>query len=172
VRVTFDRAFSRSFLGVAAGNGGHELGLRAGYAPWRWTTLYADLSANVVDLQQENVWAGLAVAAPWTPARFLHLVAAPQLTASTESLFVSLGLGALADIGQDLSVGLEAEPVIIGSLDKLAWNLALDKELGWHNFTFVVGNSYYQHLPGRFSRANRDITKGYLRVGFNILRRF
>lgn len=172
VRVTADRGHRNWSIGVAAGNAGHELALRAGYAPGEFATLYGEVSANVVSLRTEDVWTSVLTAVPWTPSPVLHLVAAPQVAVSMESLFASLGLGVVANAGQDLCLGLELEPVLLGKADKLAWNLALDKKLGWHNFTLVLGNSYYQQSPYRFSRANRDITKGFFRIGFNILRKF
>jgi hypothetical protein len=184
VLVTFDRGISpRLSAGAWASNEpNQELGLRAAWALTRWTTFYAGIGANVVDFGADNTFASLALAVPWTPTPRLHFVAAPRLTsnlAGTEDLFVSLGLAARWLAGEGLSLGFETEPVLLGPdlgpeepARLLAWNLVLDKQLGWHNFSLVLGNSWSQTAPYWFSAANRDITKGRFRVGFGILRKF
>ncbi len=177
VLVTFDRG-----IGGRAGAGAwfsnepnKEVGLHGAYAPTRWTVLCAGIGANVVDFSSDNTWANLALAMPWTIAGRLHLLAMPRVTASLAGIddpFVSLGLGAVGNLGNGLALGLETEPVLLGERNLLAWNLALDKRLGWHNFTLIAGNSWAQTVPASFSAANRDILKGRFRIGFNILRRF
>ncbi len=177
VLLTFDHGIGRR-AGAGAwfsNEPNKEVGLRGAYAPTRWTVLCAGIGANVVDFGSGNTWANLALAVPWTLAGRLHLLAMPRVTASLAGLddpFVSLGLGAVGNLGNGLSLGLETEPVLLGERDLVAWNLALDKRLGWHNFTLVAGNSWAQTAPAWFSSANRDILKGRFRIGFNILRRF
>ncbi|MFO7650382.1 MAG: DUF5777 family beta-barrel protein [bacterium] len=184
VLVTFDRGIGgRVGAGAWFSNEPNkEVGLRAAYAPTHWTTLYAGVGANVVEFAADNAFANLALAVPLTFAERIHLLAMPRVTtnlAGTDNLFVSLGLGAQGSLGQGFSLGLEAEPVLLGPDPGpeapprlLAWNLALDKQVGWHNFTLVAGNSWAQTAPYWFSAANRDILKGRFRVGFNILRKF
>ena len=177
VYVSVDRGLpGRVSVGARYNNAGYVAGADAAWNPLAWLTLCAGVGANIREPALGSTWFHVAPAFSHTFARRFHAVAVPRLTASTDTLFVSLGLGAEYDLGRDLSLGLEAEPVLLGPETEqarvLAWGLALDKELGWHNFTLVVGSAWHQSLPHRFSAANRDITQGHVpRIGFNILRK-
>lgn len=178
VRFSVERGLPAGFhAGVSYNNAGSEVGVNGAWAPVGTLTALASLGTNVVDPRQANTWFCAGVAGHIEPDRALHLVALPRLTSNLATgddhrLYLSVGLGAKAAIGAGFSVGAETEPVLTGPFRQLlAWNVVLDKELGWHNFTLVVGNSWYQSVPGWFAFANRDITKGMFRVGFNILRK-
>jgi hypothetical protein len=172
VRVTIERGITRRLtVGAAGGNASHDLGLHAGWAPTRWTTAWAGAWTDVIERGPRSTWAWLGVGLPWTLARRAHLIVQPRASTNFSDFVLSLGAGAQVRLPAGLSLGLETEPVFIGERDKLAWNLALDKELGWHNFTLVAGNNWDQNAPRWFTAANRDITRGRFRVGFNILRK-
>ncbi|MFO7675301.1 MAG: DUF5777 family beta-barrel protein [bacterium] len=172
VRVFLDRGITRRLsVGIAGGNASHDLGLHAGWAPTRWLTASAGAWTDLVERGPTSTRAWFAAGLPLTLARRVHLLLQPRAGTNFDELVVSLGAGAQLSLPAGLSLGLETEPVLLGESDKLAWNLALDKQLGWHNFTFVAGNNWHQAAPDWFTRANRDITRGYFRVGFNILRK-
>ncbi len=177
VRFAAERGFGSGLaLGLSYTNYNYELGASAQWAPISLVTGYCGVGTNLIERKLSNTWLNAAVAGHLAPVSRLHLVLLPRLTTNTEDWFLSCGLGAKADLPADLSVGIETEPVILGPEPQsgsrlLAWNLAVDKELGWHNFTLVVGNSWHQSMPGWFALANRDIFKGVFRVGFNILRK-
>jgi len=177
VRLAAERGLG---AGLAAGlsytNYNYELGAGAAWAPLTQVTAYGGIGTNLVERKLSTTWLNAAVAGRVTPSAGTHLVVLPRLTANTESLYLSCGLGARLGLPSDFSVGLETEPMLLGPEPKTggrlpAWNIALDKELGWHNFTLVVGNSWHQTAPGWFAWANRDITKGHFRAGFNVLRK-
>lgn len=181
VLLTVDRGISDRFnAGIWASNEPNkEIGVRGVWAPTRWTAFYSGIGVNVIDPKADNTWASLALAVPVTVQQRLHLLMLPRATTSFGRLsefFLSLGLAAVTGLGNGLALGFETEPILIGPTTpdryRLAWNLAFDKELGWHNFTLVLGNCWAQTVPASFSTANRDILKGRFRIGFNILRRF
>ncbi len=177
VRLAVERGLG---AGLAAGlsytSYNYELGASASWAPLSLVTAYGGVGTNLVERRLSTTWLNAAVVGHVTPLSRVHLLALPRLTTSIETLYVSCGLGAKFGLPSDFSVGVETEPMLLGPEPKtgrrlLAWNIALDKELGWHNFTLVVGNSWHQTVPGWFAWANRDITKGHFRAGFNILRK-
>ena len=171
VRFSVQRAFGpRLAAGAGFYNAGNELAVDAAWAPWEHLTACVSLGTDVIDIAGSSTWLAVAPVIHHAPGERFHVVALPRVTASTDSLFLSVGLGAELALGRDLSLGFETEPVLVGDADKLAWNLALDKELGWHNFTLTVGNAWHQSVPGWFAGANRDVTRGLFRIGFNILR--
>jgi hypothetical protein len=159
-------------VGAFGGNGSHAAGLRAGFAATRWTTVYAGAWTDVVDIGLDNTWVNLGIAVPWTVGRRFHFVVLPRVATNFSDRILSVGAGARAALGNGFSLGLETEPVLVGERDLLAWNLSLDKELGWHNFSLTAGNAWHQVEPLWYTTANRDVTRGRFRVGFNILRKF
>ena len=173
VRVTLDRGITRRLsVGVAGGHAAHDLGGHAGWAPTRWTTASAGVWADVIERGRNSTWAWLGVGLPFSAGRRAHFLVQPRVSASLESFVLSLGAGAQLALPGNLSLGVETEPVLVGESRLPAWNIALDKQLGWHNFTFVAGNNWDQVAPRWFTGANRDILKGRFRVGFNIFRKF
>ena len=171
VRLSAQRAFGpRLAAGASYCGAGNELAIDGAWAPWDHLTACVSLGTDVIELAGSSTWLAVTPVIHHAPGERFHVVALPRVTASTDSLFLSLGLGAEFALGRDLSLGFETEPVLVGDHDELAWNLALDKQLGWHNFTLTVGSAWHQSVPGWFSGANRDITRGLFRIGFNILR--
>jgi hypothetical protein len=177
VRLAAERGLPGRFsAGLSYNNYNYELGAGVSWAALDRLTASAGIGTNLVERTLSTTWLNAAVAGHVTPVPRVHLVALPRLTTNTEDLYLSIGLGAKAGLPADFSVGLEAEPVLAGPTPHvgrrlLAWNLALDRELGWHNFTLVLGNAWHQSVPGWFSDANRDVLKGHFRAGFAILRR-
>jgi hypothetical protein len=175
VMVSLDRRLSREFIaGVNLQLTRAAAGVHAEYAFQRNLRFRAEAHTLLNDPKLENTWLSAGPLVPFTLRR-LHLVAFPRLTTNTESLFVSAGLGVKYDVAYGLALGAEAEPVLYRSGDlepgKLAWNVVLEKELGWHNFGLTIGNTHSQLAPFSFTAADLDITKGQFRIGFNLLRK-
>ncbi|UCG41734.1 MAG: hypothetical protein JSU73_07505 [candidate division WOR-3 bacterium] len=183
VRLAVERGINGRFnAGVYLNSAGDvkEAGLAGSWMPFRWLTAMTTVGTDVVELAPSGTWLSAGAAVFTNPTLGpIHLVVLPRVTANTAAgesnrLYVSLGAGAKVDPGAGFSFGAETEPVLYGQKDTarlLAWSIALDKEVGWHNFTLTVGNAWHQSVPGWFASANRDITGGNFRVGFNILRK-
>ena len=175
VMVTLDHRFGRDLVAGVSLQPVQAAGAQVEYSLLRNLRVRAEAYTLFDDLKLENSWLSLGPLVPVTLRR-LHLVAFPRLTTNAKSYVASAGIGAKYELVDDLTLGAEAEPVIYASDDvtrgKLAWNLALEKELGWHNFTLTVGNTYSQLAPYSFTAAELDITKAQFRIGFNLLRRF
>jgi len=183
VRLAAERGFPSHFnagLNFNSAGDAKQAGLAGAWMPFRMLTVGAAVMTDVVEPGPSSTWlsAGTVVSTDPTLGP-VHLSALPRVTANAAAgesnrLYVSLGAGAKADLGSGFSLGAETEPVLYGPTDTarlLAWNVAFDKEVGWHNFTLTVGNAWHQNVPGWFASANRDITGGNFRVGFNILRK-
>jgi hypothetical protein len=175
VMVSLDHRFGREFVAGIDLQLTQSVGIHAQYDLLRNLRFRADSRTLFNDPKLENTWFSAGPLLPFTQ-RQLHLVAFPRFTTNTESHVVSAGLGAKYELIDGLALGAETEPVVCASDDvkrnKLAWAIALEKELGWHNFTLTVGNSYNQLPPYSFTAADLDITRGHFRIGFNLLRRF
>jgi hypothetical protein len=175
VAVELNRRLSRTFAMGVKMDVTQSVGLQAEYSPLGYLHVRAEAYTLFNAIRRDNTWLSAGPLIPFT-RRNLFLVAFPRLTTNTKSHVASVGIGAKYDLGNGLSLGAEAEPVLYASSDvtrgKLAWNLAFEKEIGWHNFTLTVGNTYAQLVPYSFTAADLDITKARFRVGFNILRKF
>jgi hypothetical protein len=183
VRLALERGFPGHFYtGLSFNSAGDakEAGLAGSWMPLRWLTAVAVVATDVVELGPSSTWPSAGVAVFTNPTLGpVYLVALPRVTSNaatgeSNELFVSIGAGAKADLAAGFSLGAETEPVLYGPEDTtrlLAWNVTLDKEVGWHNFTLTVGNAWHQNVPGWFAGANRDIAAGNFRIGFNILRK-
>jgi len=175
VMVTLDRRFNRDLVAGVNLQLVRAVGAQVEYSLLRELRVRADAYTLLDDPQVENTWLSVGPLVP-VALRQLHLVAFPRLTTNAKSYVASAGIGAKYELTYGLALGAETEPVIYASDDvkrnKLAWALALEKELGWHNFTLTLGNTYSQLAPYSFTAADLDITKGHFRIGFNLLRRF
>ncbi len=175
VLLELNRRLSRTFVMGIELQLVQAVGLQAEYAPVRFLHIRAEAYTLFNDIKLANTWLSAGPLVPYT-WRNLHLVAFPRLTTNTRSHVVSAGLGAKYGLGGGLALGAEVEPVLYASADvargKLAWNLAFEKEIGWHNFALTVGNTYSQLVPYSFTAADLDITRARFRVGFNIMRKF
>jgi hypothetical protein len=176
VRFAVERGLPADLTaGMSYGNN-YELGVNCSWAPLDHLTGGAGMGINLIERTLATTWLNAAVAGHMTPLPQVHLVALPRLTTNTIDTYLSLGLGVKAGLPSGFSLGFETEPALFGPEPSsgsrlLAWSFALDKELGWHNFTLVLGNAWHQSVPYWFAAANRNITKGHFRAGFNILRK-
>ncbi len=184
VWVRLDRSLGeRWIVGGGIGIISHELSLQAGWAPLPWLTAYPELKSHLYDFKLDSTWLNLGLCCHHTLGEKLAAMAQPRYTTNTKEHFASLGLGAKAQVVNSWSLGLEAEPVILGrdpTTRNLAWNLTVEKEYGWHNFIFTLGSPLNQSAPDLFRSAPGDtsvyaglldLARGYFRLGFNILRK-
>ncbi len=166
--------FGRNLIAGVSINVIRALGVQAEYSVHRYLHLRGEVHTQFNDLKLENTWLSTGPLIPYTWSR-LHLVAFPRLTTNEKSYVASAGIGVKYELADGLALGAETEPVVSASdditRDKLAWALALEKELGWHNFALTVGNAHSQLPPYSFTAADLDITKGHFRIGFNLLRK-
>ena len=113
----------------------------------------------------------------------LALTAQPRYTTNSMHHYVSLGLAAAAGLGNSYALALEAEPVLLGrdsTTRQLACGLAIQKQVGWHDFAITLGTALNQSAPAMFRSTGPataysdilDAAKGWFRIGFNILRKF
>ncbi len=175
VMVTLDRRFGRDLVAGVSLQLVRAVGAQVEYSLLRNLRVRADAYTLFNNLKLDNTWLSVGPLVP-VALRRLHLVAFPRLTTNAERYVASAGLGAKYELTYGLALGAETEPVIYASNDttrgKLAWSIALEKELGWHNFVLTLGNTYSQLAPNSFTAADLDITKAHFRIGFNLLRRF
>ena len=184
VRDVLDKSFGdKALVGVNLTISTRELGLHGAWAPYDWLTLYPELNTRINDLKMDNTWFNVGLCCHRAFGERVAVVAQPRLTTNTRKHFASLGLGAKAQVINTWSLGLEAEPVLLGrdtTTRTLAWSLAVEKEYGWHNFIFTFGSPLDQSAPGMFRSAPGDtsaysglldLTKGWFRMGFNIMRK-
>lgn len=184
VRDVLDKSLGdRTLIGVNLTISSRELGLHGAWAALDWLTLYPELNTHLYGLKRDSTWLNLGLCCHRTFGEKLALVAQPRYTTNTSEHFVSLGLGAKAQVINTWSLGLEAEPVLVGrdsTTPGLAWSLAVEKEYGWHNFIFTLGSPLDQSAPGMFRSTPGDtsayaglldIGRGYFRLGFNVLRK-
>jgi hypothetical protein len=184
VRIVLDKSLGdRALLGAIVAISSRELGLRAAFAPLNWLTLYPEINTHLYDFKLDSAWFNLGLCCHRTFGKCWAVAAQPRYTTNTAHHFVSLGLAAKAGLGRGYTMALEAEPVLVGrdsTTRQLAANLAVEKEIGWHNFIISVGTPREQSAPAMFRSSGPaggysdilDLTRGWFRVGFNILRKF
>ena len=184
VRDVLDKSLGdRALVGVNLTITTREMGLHGAWAPLDWLTLYPELNTHLYGFKRDSTWFNLGLCCHRTFGEKLAVMAQPRYTTNTGEHFVSLGLGAMTQVINTWSLGLEAEPVLLGrdpTTRNLAWDLAIEKEYGWHNFIFTFGSPLDQSAPGMFRSAPGDTTaysslldlaRGYFRMGFNIMRK-
>ena len=183
VRVTLDRSLGdRLVVGGALGISSRELGARAAWALLPWFTAYPELNTRLYLPKPESTWFNLGLNFHKTFGEHLALAAQPRYTVSTEHQYVSLGLAATAGLGGGYAVAIEAEPVLLGrdsTTRHVACGLAIQKQVGWHDFAITLGTARGQYAPALFRSSGAstaysdvlDIIKGRLRLGFNLLRK-
>jgi hypothetical protein len=184
VRIVLDKSLGdRALVGVITAISSRELGLRAAFAPLNWLTLYPEVNTHLYSFKLDNTWLNLGFCCHKSIGERLALAAQPRYTTNTAVHFISIGLAAKAGLGNGYALALEAEPVLVGpdsTTRHLAASLALEKEIGWHNFIITLGTPREQSAPAMFRSAGPataysdilDATKGWFRIGFNILRKF
>jgi Membrane bound beta barrel domain (DUF5777) len=184
VRDVLDKSLGdRALVGVNLTITTREMGLHGAWAPLDWLTLYPELNTHLYGFKRDSTWFNLGLCCHRTFGKRWAVAAQPRYTTNTGEHFVSLGLGAKAQVINTWSLGLEAEPVLLGrdsTTRNLAWTLALEKEYGWHNFVFTFGSPLDQSAPGMFRSTPGDtsaysglldLAQGYFRMGFNIMRK-
>ena len=182
VRIALDKLIGdRWAAGITDDISTRELGLRAAWAPLGWLTAYPEVTTYVIALGAESTWFNLGMCAHHTLAGKYAGAIQPRYTTNLSEHFVSLGLGVKAAVLPTWWLGFEAEPVILGdsTTGRVPMNLTIEKEQGWHNFIITIGNVRGQTAPAMLRNQGQtgysdilDVTKGYFRVGFNILRKF
>ena len=184
VRDVLDKSLSdRALVGLNLTISTRELGLHGAWAPLDWLTVYPEINTHLYGFQPDSTWFNLGLCCHRTFGEELAVVAQPRYTTNTSEHLVSLGLGAKAQVVNTWSLGLEAEPVLLGrdsTTRNLAWSLAVEKEYGWHNFIFTLGSPLDQSAPGMFRSQPGDtsayaglldVARSQFRLGFNILRK-
>jgi hypothetical protein len=184
VRISLDKSLGdRLLLGLSDAISSRELGFHLAWAPLDWLTVYPELNTRLYGFKLDSTWFNVGLCWHKTLGDRFALVAQPRYTTNTTRHFVSLGLGAEAGLGDGYSLGFEAEPVLAGRDSTTRWlplNLAVEKELGWHNFSITLGSNRNQSAPAMFRSDGPataysdvlDVARGWFRVGFNILRKF
>jgi hypothetical protein len=184
VRIVLDKSLGdRALVGVIDAVSSREIGLRAAFAPLDWLTLYPEVNTHLYGLKLDSTWFNLGLCCHKNVGERYAVAVQPRYTTNSKHHFVSLGLGAKAQVVNTLSLSLEAEPVLVGrdsTTRQLAASLGIEKEIGWHNFIITLGTPRQQSAPAMFRStgpANAysdilDLAKGWFRVGFNILRKF
>jgi hypothetical protein len=184
VRITVDKSLGdRVLVGIADAISSRDVGLRAAWAPFGWLTLYPEVNTHLYGFKLDSTWLDIGFCCHRTIAERFAVMAQPRYTTNTVRHFVALGLGAKVGLGDGFALALEAEPVLVGrdsTTRMLAASLALEKEIGWHNFTVTLGSARNQSAPGLFRSEGPataysdilDLTRGWFRIGFNILRKF
>jgi hypothetical protein len=183
VRVTLEKSLGeRWVVGIADAISSRVLGLNAAYALLPWLTVYPELNTHLYGFKLDSTWFNLGLCCHRSFGEKLAVMAQPRYTTNTNEHFFSLGLGAKWQVIETWSVGLEAEPVLFGrdsTTRQLAAGLAIEKEIGWHNFIITFGTPREQTAPGLFRSAGEptaysdvlDLFRGHFRVGFNLLRK-
>jgi hypothetical protein len=183
VRDVIDKSLgARVLVGASLTVSTREAGVHAAWAPTGWLTVYPEVTAGLRQPAIERTWANVGLCLHHALADRLALAAQPRYTTNGSRHYVSLGLGAKGEVIERWSLGAEVEPVLLGrdSLTTLpSWTVAIDRELGWHNFVLTIGSGLRQSAPGSFlSRRTGsgyddilDVARGHFRIGFNILRR-
>jgi hypothetical protein len=184
VRVVLDKSLGdRVLVGGIVAISDEEIGLRASFAPLDWLTLYPEINTHLYGFKLDSTWFNLGVCCHRTFGKCWAVAAQPRYTTNTMHHFVSIGIAAKAGLGRGYAMALEAEPVLVGrdsTTRLLATALALEKEIGWHNFIITLGTPYEQSAPDMFRSTGPataysnllDAAKGWFRIGFNILRKF
>jgi hypothetical protein len=184
VRIVLDKSVGdRALVGVVDAISSRELGLHGAYAPLDWLTLYPEINTHLYGFKLDSTWFNLGLCCHRTFGEKLAVMAQPRYTTNTSKHFVSLGLGAKVQVINTWSLSLEAEPVLVGrdsTTRQLAASLAIEKEIGWHNFAITLGTPREQSAPAMFRSSGEptayshvlDLLKGRFRVGFNLLRKF
>lgn len=183
VWVTLDRSLGERWL-VGGGIGiiSHELEARAAWAPLPWFTAYPELDGHLYDFKLDSTWFNIGLNLHRTFAEHFALAAQPRYTTNTKHHYVSVGLAASAGLGRGYALALEAEPVLLGrdsTTHQLACGLAIQKQVGWHDFAVTLGTPLQQYAPAMFRSSGApgaysdvlDVFKGRVRLGFNILRK-
>jgi hypothetical protein len=184
VRVVLDKSLGdRVLVGGIVAISDEEIGLRASFAPLDWLTLYPEINTHLYGFKLDSTWFNLGVCCHRTFGKCWAVAAQPRYTTNTMHHFVSIGIAATAGLGRGYAMALEAEPVLVGrdsTTRLLATAVALEKEIGWHNFIITLGTPYEQSAPDMFRSTGPataysnllDAAKGWFRIGFNILRKF
>ena len=184
VRIVLDKSLGdRALVGVIDAISSRELGLRAAFAPLNWLTLYPEINTHLYRFELDSTWFNLGLCCHRTFGKRWAVAAQPRYTTNTAHHYVSLGLAAKAGMGKGYDLALEVEPVLVGrdsTTRQLAVALAVEKEIGWHNFIITLGTPHEQSAPGMFRSTGAataysgllDAAKGWFRIGFNILRKF
>jgi len=143
--------------------------------------LNPQVSTRIREFSLDHTWLALGAGVPVLPAANLAFILLPRFTTNAASHYLSLGLGAKLELGADYRLGLEAEPLLLRmdpgraghglSPDSLAWNLALERELGWHNFVLTLGSARASIPPYSFRNGIAGFSSGGFRIGFHILRK-
>lgn len=183
VRVTVDKSLGDNILiGVADAISSRELGLRAAWTPVGWLTLYPELNTHLYGFKLDSTWLNFGFSLHRTIGEWLALAAQPRYTTNSKHHFLSLGLAAKAGLGDGYAAALEAEPVLLGrdpTTRQLSLSLAIEKQVGWHDFSITLGTPRGQSAPALFRSSGEpsaysdvlDPLKGRFRVGFNLLRK-
>ena len=184
VRIVLDKSLGdRVLVGVVDAISSRELGLRAAFAPLNWLTLYPEINTHLYRFELDSTWFNLGLCCHRTFGRSWAVAAQPRYSTNTTSHLISLGLAAKTGLGRGYGLTLEAEPVLVGrdsTTRQLACALAVEKEIGWHNFIITLGTPYEQSAPDMLRSTGPatayssvlDAAKGWFRIGFNILRKF
>jgi hypothetical protein len=184
VRIVLDKSLGdRALVGVIDAISSREIGLRAAFAPLKWLTLYPEINTHLYGFKLDSTWFNLGLCCHRTFGKRWAVAVQPRYTTNTALHFVSLGLAAKTGLGRGYALALEAEPVLVGrdsTTRQLACALALEKEIGWHNFIITIGTPREQSAPAMFRSTGPataysdilDAAKGWFRIGFNILRKF
>jgi hypothetical protein len=183
VWLTLDRSISERWLaGGGLGIISHRLAVRAAWAPIKWLTLYPELDARLYDFQPDSAWFDVGLSFHQTLGRGFAFAVQPRYTAGTEHQYLSLGLAAAVGLGRDYAVALEAEPVLLGrdsTTRQLAAGIAIQKQVGWHDFAITLGTALNQYAPAMLRSMGEstpysdvlDLGKGRMRIGFNLFRK-
>jgi len=145
-------------------------------------TVYPELNTHLYRLRLDSTWFNLGVAFHRSFRGRLAAAAQPRYTTNAKHHFLSLGLAAKAGFGDGMALGLEAEPVLLGrdsTTRSLSLSLALEKQVGWHDFAITLGTPREQSAPALFRSSGPagaysdvlDVGRGWFRVGFNLLRK-
>ena len=184
VRIVLDKSLGdRALVGVIDGISSRELGLHAAFAPLNWLTLYPEINPHLYGFKLDSTWFNLGLCCHRTFGKRWAVAAQPRYTTNTAHHYVSFGLAAKAGLGKGYDLTLEAEPMLVGrdtTTRLLATALAVEKEIGWHNFIVTLGTPREQSAPAMFRSTGPataysdilDAAKGWFRIGFNILRKF
>ena len=183
VRLTLDRSLGdRTVVGGALGISSRELGAKVAWALLPWITAYPELNSHLYDFRLDSTWLNIGLNLHHGWGEHLSLSAQPRYSTNTKHHYVSLGLAAAAGLGAGYAVALEAEPVLLGrdtTTRQLACGLAIQKQVGWHDFAITLGTAREQYAPALFQSLGEpgaysdvlDVLKGRVRFGFNLFRK-
>ncbi len=167
-------------VGAAVNVSDRLVALHSAWRPLSRLAVYPELSVRAVDPGLDGIWLNVAAGLPVTIRGRLHVFPFVRATGGKTGQLGSFGHTFKYAFG-DYRLGLEFEDAIFVSdsagarfragLDSLPWTLSFEREAGWHNFVFTVGTACHSLPPQSLQQDVLDVTRGRLRVGFNILRK-